>query len=137
MPVKNFKVVDTTLRDGEQTPGVAFSPEEKIEIARELDKLGVHIIEAGSAPVSRGEREAISKIVEEDLDAEILSFCRGMKSDIDRAIDCGVDGVHLVIPLSDLHISKKLNKSRGPILSRKFSPSQPNRGRKQPVFAIL
>ncbi len=112
MPEEKFKAVDTTLRDGEQTPGMAFSPQEKLEIAKELDDLGVQIIEAGSAPVSQGEREAISNIVEEDLNAEILSFCRGMKSDIDSAIECGVDGIHLVIPLSDLHIVKKLGKSR-------------------------
>lgn len=116
MPVKNFKAVDTTLRDGEQTPGVAFSPQEKLEIARELDDLGIGIIEVGSSPVSKGESEAISKIVEEGLDAEILSFCRGMKSDIDSAIECGVNGIHLVIPLSALHIKKKLGKSREEII---------------------
>ncbi len=116
MPEENFKAVDTTLRDGEQTPGVAFSPQEKLEIARELDELGVEIIEAGSAPVSQGEREAISSIVEEALDAQILSFCRGMKFDIDSAIECGVDGIHLVIPLSDLHMEKKLGKSREEIM---------------------
>ncbi len=112
MSKKVIKVMDTTLRDGEQTPGVALSPDEKLNIAKNLDELGVDIIEAGSAITSTGEREGIKKIVKEDLDAEILSFSRGVKSDIDYALGCEVDGVHLVIPSSDLHIEKKLRKTR-------------------------
>ncbi len=106
------KVLDTTLRDGEQTPGVALSPEEKLEIAKELDDFGVEMIEAGSAITSAGEREGIKKIVKEDLNAEISSFTRGSKSDIDSALECDVDAVHLVIPSSDLHIEEKLERSR-------------------------
>lgn len=106
------KVLDTTLRDGEQTPGVALSPGEKLEIAKELDDFGVNMIEAGSAVTSAGEREGMKKIVDEGLNAEISSYARGLKSDIDSALDCGVDAVHLVVPSSDLHIEQKLEKSR-------------------------
>jgi len=113
--VKNIEILDTTLRDGEQTPRIAFSPDEKLEIARKLDELGVDMIEAGSATVSKGERTAISRITREKLNADIFSFCRGLKSDIDHAIECEVDGIHLVIPVSDLHIEKKLNKTRDDI----------------------
>ncbi len=113
----NFQTFDTTLRDGEQTPGIAFSPEEKIEIAKKLDELGVDIIEAGSAKVSKGERKAISSITEENLKADIFSFCRGLKTDIDEALNCDVDGIHLVVPVSDLHIEKKLNSTREEIKS--------------------
>jgi len=107
-----LQTFDTTLRDGEQTPGIAFSPEEKIEIAKKLDELGVDVIEAGSAKVSKGERQAISSIVKEDLRADIFSFCRGLKTDIDEALSCDVDGIHLVVPVSDLHIERKLNSTR-------------------------
>lgn len=112
MSKKKIKVLDTTLRDGEQTPGVALNPEEKLELAKTLDDLGVDMIEAGSAITSEGEREGIRKVTSEDLNAEISSFTRANKSDIDSALDCNVDAVHLVIPSSDLHIEQKLEKDR-------------------------
>lgn len=112
MTKDKVKILDTTLRDGEQTPGVAFSPEEKLEIAVKLDEVGVDMIEAGSAITSVGEREGIKRIANEGLKAEISSFARGVTSDIDSALDCDVDAVHLVIPTSDLHIEKKLGKTR-------------------------
>ncbi|KXA91309.1 citramalate synthase [candidate division MSBL1 archaeon SCGC-AAA259A05] len=116
MTVEEVKVLDTTLRDGEQTPGVALSPDEKLDIAKKLDELGVDMIEAGSAVTSVGERQGISKITAEGLNAEISSYARGLKSDIDSALDCNVDAVHLVIPTSDLHIEKKLQKSRDEVM---------------------
>ncbi|NPE31121.1 2-isopropylmalate synthase, partial [Methanococcoides sp. SA1] len=104
--------MDTTLRDGEQTPGVALKTEEKVWIARKLDELGVDIIEAGSAITSEGEREAIRAVAAEGLDAEICSYCRIMQQDVDFALECDVDSIHLVAPVSDLHISVKLKKDR-------------------------
>ncbi len=112
MVSKRINVFDTTLRDGEQTPGIALSPQEKLDIAKKLDELGVDAIEAGSAMTSEGEREGIKKVTNEGLNAEISSYCRGVKSDIDEALDCDVDAVHLVMPTSDLHIEKKLGRSR-------------------------
>jgi len=112
MSKRTIKILDTTLRDGEQTPGVALSPEEKQEIARDLDGLKVDIIEAGSAITSAGEREGIKKITDAGLDAEIITFTRATKADVDPALDCNVDGINLVFPSSDLHIGKKLKKSR-------------------------
>jgi D-citramalate synthase len=100
------------LRDGEQTPGVALTTEEKLWIARKLDELGVDIIEAGSAITSKGERESIRAISAERLNAEICSYCRIMKTDVDFALECGVDSIHLVVPVSDLHINVKLKKDR-------------------------
>ncbi len=108
----DVKIFDTTLRDGEQTPGVSLIPDEKLRIAIKLDELGVNVIEAGSAITSEGEREGIKKIVEEDLSAEICSFARAVKYDVDAALECGVDSVHLVVPTSDLHIEHKLRKTR-------------------------
>ena len=108
----DIKILDTTLRDGEQTPGVSLTTENKLLIARKLDSLGVDIIEAGSAITSEGERASIKKIAGEGLDAEICSYCRIRKEDIDAAIDCDVDSIHLVVPVSDLHIQQKLKKDR-------------------------
>jgi D-citramalate synthase len=107
-----MRFFDTTLRDGEQTPGVSLSPVEKLEIARKLSEIGVHVIEAGSAAASEGEREAIRLIAEDGLTAEICTYVRALRQDIDYAADLGADSVHLVIPVSDLHIEKKLRKSR-------------------------
>jgi len=109
-------IFDTTLRDGEQTPGVSLTPDKKLEIARQLDKLGVNIIEAGFAAASQGEMEAIKLISKENLKAEICSFARGVKKDIDAVVESGADSVFLVIPSSDLHIQHKLKKSRDEIL---------------------
>ncbi|MBM3309429.1 MAG: 2-isopropylmalate synthase [Candidatus Altiarchaeales archaeon] len=109
-------VLDTTLRDGEQTPGVSLTPEKKLDIARALDELGVDVIEAGSAITSEGERKGIKLIANEGLDAEVLSFARLLKQDIDLALDCDVDGIFLVAPTSDLHIKYKLSSTREKVL---------------------
>ena len=81
-------------------------------IAKKIDSLGVDIIEAGSAITSDGEREAIKRIAGEGLNAEICSYCRIRKEDIDSAISCDVASIHLVVPVSDLHIQEKLKKDR-------------------------
>ena len=85
----------------------------------QLDKLGVDIIEAGFAAASQGEMEAISLISKENLRAEICSFARGVKKDIDAVVKSGADSVFLVIPSSDLHIQRKLKKTRNEILEEK------------------
>jgi D-citramalate synthase len=107
-----LRFFDTTLRDGEQTPGVSLNPEQKFEIASRLSDIGIDVIEAGSAAASDGEREAIRRIAEGGLKAEICTYVRALKEDIDYAADLGADSVHLVIPVSDLHIAKKLRKNR-------------------------
>jgi len=112
------RVLDTTLRDGEQTPGVSLTPEEKLRIALKIDALGADIIEAGSAITSEGEREGIRKITSEGLRAEICSFARAVREDIDAAVSCDVDSVHLVVPTSDLHLEHKLRKTREEVLEQ-------------------
>ena len=106
---------DTTLRDGEQTPGVSLTPEQKLEIATRLSAIGVDVIEAGSAAASDGERSAIRLIADAGLDAEICTYVRALPQDIDFAADCGAGSVHLVVPVSDLHIEKKMRKTRGEV----------------------
>ena len=97
---------DVTLRDGEQEPGIVFTKEDKIKIARKLDEAGVGRIEAGMPLVSEEDREAIRLIVKEGLNAKIFAFTRAIREDIDAAVSCGVDGVTVEIPVSDVYIRK-------------------------------
>ena len=101
-------IYDTTLRDGEQTPGVSFAVEAKLKIARMLDELGVPQIEAGFPVVSKEEWQAVRAIASEGLNAKVLCLARSMKSDIDAALSCDVDGVIVFIALSLLHLKYKL-----------------------------
>ncbi|MFB6171915.1 MAG: (R)-citramalate synthase [Haloarculaceae archaeon] len=105
----DVRFLDTTLRDGEQAPGVSLTPDEKERIALALDRSGVDVIEAGSACTGPGERETIKRVTGLDLDARVTSFARGVQNDIDLAMDCGVDGVTLVVPGSDRHIETKVD----------------------------
>ncbi len=113
---ERIRVFDTTLRDGEQTPGVSLTPENKLRIARRLDELGVDVIEAGFAAVSEGELEAVRLISQAGLRAEICSASRGTRGDIDSVAKAGADSIHLIIPVSDLHIEAKLKKTRVDVL---------------------
>jgi len=115
---KKIIVYDTTLRDGEQTPGICFTPDEKIEIAVKLDELGVPQIEAGFPVVSDGERRAIRNIMKQSLNSEILALTRTIKSDIDVALSCDVDGIITFIGSSDLHLKYKLKMTREQALSK-------------------
>jgi len=109
---KSLRFFDTTLRDGEQTPGVSLTPSEKLEIATAISDIGVHVIEAGSAVASEGERVAIRMIADAGLAAECCTYVRALSQDIDCAADANADSVHLVVPVSDLHITRKMQKSR-------------------------
>ncbi len=109
---KNIKIDDTTLRDGEQTAGVVFANDEKVSIAKMLDKVGVHQIEAGIPTMGGDEKEAIKRIAALGLNCSVLGWNRAVKSDIDASIECGVDAVAISLSSSDIHIEHKLMKSR-------------------------
>ena len=113
----NITVYDTTLRDGEQTPGVCLRTPEKLKIAKKLDELGIHQIEAGFPVVSNEEKRSIKAIVKEDLNADILVLCRTKKEDIDTAIDCDVDGVITFMGTSQIHLEHKMKMSQEEILN--------------------
>lgn len=114
---EKITVYDTTLRDGEQTPGVCLRTPEKLKIAKKLDELGVHQIEAGFPIVSREEKRSVRAIVDENLDADILVLSRTKKEDIDIALDCDVDGIITFMGTSDIHLKHKLKLSREEILN--------------------
>jgi isopropylmalate/homocitrate/citramalate synthase len=94
------KFHDITLRDGEQQAGIAFTPDDKLAIAKRLAAAGVDRIEAGMPIVSPQDEGAVKAIVEADLGPEVFSFARCMVDDIDKAQECGVDGVVVEIPSS-------------------------------------
>jgi len=106
------RIFDTTLRDGEQTPGVALTPEQKLAIAQKLDELGVDAIEAGFPIISDGERKAVKDIAHANLKAEICGLARTEKKDIDAAVAAGLKYIHTFIATSDIHLKYKLNLTR-------------------------
>jgi methanogen homocitrate synthase len=105
---EKITIYDTTLRDGEQTPGVCLRTAEKLKIARKLDELRIHQIEAGFPVVSNEEKRSVTTIANEGLDANILALCRTKKEDIDTALDCNVDGIITFLGTSALHLKHKL-----------------------------
>ena len=116
--VGKVRIFDTTLRDGEQTPGVALTPEEKVIVARQLDKLGVDAVEAGSPITSRGELESARLIVKEGLKVEVYGLARVVKDDVDAIVDSDLKYVHLFIATSDLHLKHKLRMTREEAVTR-------------------
>ena len=98
---KNIKIHDVTLRDGEQQTAVVFRREEKVAIAKKLDAMGVHRIEAGMPAVSPPDRAAISDIAALGLKAEIFGFARCIPSEVKVIKDCGCTGIVIEIPASD------------------------------------
>ncbi|MDA7941519.1 MAG: 2-isopropylmalate synthase [Nitrosopumilus sp.] len=116
-----IRIFDTTLRDGEQTPGVSLSPDQKLRIARELDALGVDAIEAGFPMVSDGEMRAVRMITSDGLSCEVAGLARANKSDIDAAADAGLGYVHTFIATSDIHLEHKLRMTRDEARERAVS----------------
>ena len=112
------RIFDTTLRDGEQTPGVSFPPEKKLEIAQMLDGLGVDAIEAGFPVISEGEAEAARLISSQGLSCDVAGLARADRRDIDAAADAGLGYVHTFIATSDLHLEHKLRMGRREALER-------------------
>lgn len=98
-PGQQVVIHDATLRDGEQTPGVVFSSDDKLRIVEKLIETGVTRIEAGMPAVSKEDFNAIKKITATFPEAEIYAFVRAMKSDIDMAAECGAKGVVIEIPI--------------------------------------
>lgn len=113
-------IFDTTLRDGEQSPGASMNPDEKIRIARQLEKLGVDIIEAGFPVASEGDFASVRQIAREIRGCGIAALARANTADIDRAWEAVAEAasprIHTFISSSDIHLQHQLHKSREQVL---------------------
>ena len=114
-------IFDTTLRDGEQTPGVALTVDEKIQIAQKLNNLGVDKIEVGFPASSNGEIESARKINDLDLQSTLVGLARSLKNDIDAVLDSDLGYIHTFIGTSPLHRDFKLKKSKEEIIDSAVS----------------
>ncbi|MFM2666675.1 hypothetical protein AAFX24_17745 [Vibrio mediterranei] len=115
---ENIIIEDTTLRDGEQAPGVAFSGEEKIEILDSLISSGVKWIEAGINSMGGSERRSLRMMLErvEGSDIHLIGWNRGNKEDIANSIDLGFNHIHIGLPTSEIHLNDSISKSRSWLL---------------------
>lgn len=107
---------DTTLRDGEQAPGVVFTYDQKMKIAQALSRAGVHQIEAGIPAMGGDELTFLEKLASEDLQASILAWVRSKPEEVESAARCGVDAVAVSAPASDLHIAMSFGGSRAKVV---------------------
>src|SRR5229473_2150154 len=115
-PMDVVRIFDTTLRDGEQSPGFSMNTEEKIRLARQLAALNVDVIEAGFPIASRGDLEAVKKVAQEVRNVPIAALARARKEDVSAAIEAlkpaASPRLHVFLATSDLHLSVKLKMTR-------------------------
>jgi len=109
---RRIQIFDTTLRDGEQSPGIALRPEEKAEVAEQLERLGVDVIEAGFAAASPGDFEGVRAVAAVARGATVATLCRTRREDIDAGVDALRDArrsrIHVFLATSPIHMEKKL-----------------------------
>ena len=112
MSSRRIQIFDTTLRDGEQSPGITLRPEEKVEVAEQLERLGVDVIEAGFAAASPGDFEGVRAVAAVARRATVASLCRTRREDIDAGAEALRDAhrsrIHIVLATSPIHMQKKL-----------------------------
>ena len=122
MKNETIKIFDTTLRDGEQSPGASMNTEEKIQIALQLERLGVDIIEAGFAAASKGDFDAIKRISEQVSASTVCSLARAVESDIKAAGEsikaAKFQRIHTFIATSPIHMEYKLKMTPKEVIQR-------------------
>ena len=120
--MKRIRILDTTLRDGEQTPGIHWSKSQKVELARQLEKLGVDVIEAGFPASSAGDAEAVAAVASSCRTAVVCALARMRREDIDeaaKALACAAHPrIHVFLACSDIHLERKLHIAREEALRR-------------------
>src|SRR5690606_14586246 len=120
MTTSIVQIFDTTLRDGEQSPGATMNVEEKLVIARQLEKLGVDVIEAGFAASSEGDFESVQRVADAVRAPIVLSLARTREADITRGLKAvekaARPGIHIFIATSDIHLKHKLMMSRQEVI---------------------
>lgn len=118
MNTPTIQINDTTLRDGEQAAGIAFSVKEKIAIARFLDSIGVQELEIGIPAMGKAEADAIRAITELGLRAKLLGWNRAHREDIQASIACGLERIHISVPVSEIQLAAKFQGQARRMLDR-------------------
>ena len=120
--MRQIQLFDTTLRDGEQSPGCSMNAKEKIDMARQLESLGVHVVEAGIASASQADFNAVRAVAKELRQATVTSLVRALAKDIDNTWEALRHAknprIHLLIPTSDILLEQRLKKSRQEVLEQ-------------------
>lgn len=118
--IERVLIFDTTLRDGEQSPGVSLNPQDKLRIAKQLERLGVDIIEAGFPVVSQGDLDAVKLIAREIKESKVVAMARAQDSDIDKAWEAvreaKMPGIHIFLSTSDIHLRYQMRKKRQDVI---------------------
>ncbi|MBM4082434.1 MAG: 2-isopropylmalate synthase, partial [Planctomycetes bacterium] len=120
MPVRRIEIFDTTLRDGEQVPGAKLNPEQKLEVAKQLARLNVDVIEAGFPISSPGDLDAVRQVARTVHGPVIAGLARALKPDIEAAWEAVRDAdrprIHTFLSTSDIHIERQFRKTRKQVL---------------------
>ena len=106
-----IRIADTTLRDGEQAPGVVFSFRDKLDIALMLEQLGVDEVEVGTPAIAQSDKDDIVRLISLGFDFNISCWCRAIEKDIDECIETGADIINISLPVSDI-LLESMNKDR-------------------------
>jgi homocitrate synthase NifV len=111
-------IIDTTLRNGEQTAGVVFSKHEKIRIAKMLDEIGIPEIEVGTPSLGIIERGIIKEIIRDNFNSKLFVYCEAEPRNIEYAAQCGVENVVINISTSDIHLKEKYKRNRTWVINK-------------------
>ncbi|MGD9780054.1 2-isopropylmalate synthase [Methanomethylovorans sp.] len=114
---KKITIFDTTLRDGEQTPGVSLTNDQKLKIARQLDKLGIDVLEAGFPISSDGDKQSVKAIANEGLGLDVCGLARVLTKDLDACLDTDVNMIHTFVSTSDIQRIHTIKKSKEEVLT--------------------